>query len=507
MFVYEATNPIITMASVQTFGLQVTRFNLLILPLLTFLNVGATILATLTQRGAVPCDTRASLTPSLGADQVCRYAPSHLLATAEVIKLLVSLLWCAADVYAQCTAPAAGVESEYAQLADSTKSNLGESRRTRSASMSSSEAEVPSATPGVGLVCVADSSSPETTERAVCKARSKQTSADTGLSAAALATENGRGNAVDASSLLTPREELSAIPRLAEVPATVAPASSNARPCRAAFWRSYLRTLRVELGLSSGNIVETFTMVIPAVLYAVQNTLVLKTLQLTNPAVFQLCYLIRILFLAVLMRVVLQLCLTMRQSVALVVLTAGIGLAQWKPSDSRAKVAPVGATAGSPAIVLMIMCAALISSGTGVFLEVVFKKRSSHFHLSARNVHLAFFSILVFSGKLAFDYRSLAAQLTEHAHLGARPQEIFISTFHRGFTPLVWCLVLMQSGSGILLAFVMKYSNNIMKTFSTSLSLIISMIVSVFLFDMAVPLHFLAGVAMVLLSIYLYNVK
>ena len=63
---------------------------------------------------------------------------------------------------------------------------------------------------------------------------------------------------------------------------------------------------------------------------------------------------------------------------------------------------------------------------------------------------------------------------------------------------------MLQSFGGIMVAVVVKYADNIMKGFATSAAIIISCIVSVYLFDVVLSVQFIIGTVLVMLSIYLY---
>ena len=45
--------------------------------------------------------------------------------------------------------------------------------------------------------------------------------------------------------------------------------------------------------------------------------------------------------------------------------------------------------------------------------------------------------------------------------------------FLHGYTPLVWAVVAVQAAGGLLVAVVVKYADNIMKTFATSFAIIL----------------------------------
>ena len=85
-----------------------------------------------------------------------------------------------------------------------------------------------------------------------------------------------------------------------------------------------------------------------------------------------------------------------------------------------------------------------------------------------------------------------------------------------------WCTVLMQTFGGLITAIVIKvryvyiliqpanarpqYSDNIMKGFATSLSIVLSFLASVALFNLPITLSFLVGAGVVLGATWMYNV-
>ena len=70
--------------------------------------------------------------------------------------------------------------------------------------------------------------------------------------------------------------------------------------------------------------------------------------------------------------------------------------------------------------------------------------------------------------------------------------------FFQGYTPYTWATILLQSTGGLIVALVVKYADNILKGFATSLSVILSAVASVFLFDFHVRGVFIVGAGLVL---------
>lgn len=74
-----------------------------------------------------------------------------------------------------------------------------------------------------------------------------------------------------------------------------------------------------------------------------------------------------------------------------------------------------------------------------------------------------------------------------------------------GFDTFVWYLVLLQAGGGLIVAVVVKYADNILKGFATSLAIVISCVVSIYLFHFKLTLQFSLGTCLVISSIFLYG--
>ena len=75
----------------------------------------------------------------------------------------------------------------------------------------------------------------------------------------------------------------------------------------------------------------------------------------------------------------------------------------------------------------------------------------------------------------------------------------------RGFDGFVWYLVLLQAAGGLIVAVVVKYADNILKGFATSVAIIISCVVSMYIFDFHLTLQFAFGTILVIGSIFLYG--
>ena len=74
--------------------------------------------------------------------------------------------------------------------------------------------------------------------------------------------------------------------------------------------------------------------------------------------------------------------------------------------------------------------------------------------------------------------------------------------FLYGYSTLVWIVISMQAFGGLLVAVVVKYADNILKGFAASFSIIVSCIVSVYIFSFTVSVQLLFGTFLVILAIF-----
>ena len=77
--------------------------------------------------------------------------------------------------------------------------------------------------------------------------------------------------------------------------------------------------------------------------------------------------------------------------------------------------------------------------------------------------------------------------------------------FFFGYNNVVITVVLLQAAGGLLVALVVKYADNIQKGFATSISILISGVVSYFMFNLVVNQQWLMGACCVFYAVFLYS--
>ncbi|XP_042883497.1 UDP-N-acetylglucosamine transporter-like isoform X2 [Penaeus japonicus] len=271
------------------------------------------------------------------------------------------------------------------------------------------------------------------------------------------------------------------------------------------------------------NVWETLKLAVPACLYVVQNNLLFIALSNLDAATYQVTYQLKILTTAIFSWVILGKHLSPIHWLSLCFLMLGVSLVQvdtGSSSTSPNKILPeVEVVEGGDPMILggsedgagfpppdihneahpntevswllgifavFISC---ISSGfSGVYFERLVK-RGKQPSLIIRNIQLGMFSIIFAIIAVSSD--------------GAAIRE---GGFFQGYTLTTWGVVLIQAFGGLMVSVTMKYADNILKGFATSLSIVMSTLVSwLVLGDAAPSTQFVFGASIVIASTVLYG--
>lgn len=169
--------------------------------------------------------------------------------------------------------------------------------------------------------------------------------------------------------------------------------------------------------------------------------------------------------------------------VSLVLLFIGVSMVTVDPSS-------IGKDKKNNSFITGVVAVAIscVSSGfAGVYFEKILKGSSASVWL--RNVQLGLFG-------------SIAAVIGMFAH---SYQDVMDKGFFFGYTTLVWMVIIQQAVGGLIVAAVVRYADNILKGFATSISIIVSALSSVYLFGFTLTILFGIGTVLVVTSIYLYG--
>ncbi|KAF5380886.1 hypothetical protein D9615_004020 [Tricholomella constricta] len=236
---------------------------------------------------------------------------------------------------------------------------------------------------------------------------------------------------------------------------------------------------------------------IPAILYVIQNNLQYVAASNLDAATFQVTYQMKILTTAGFSVLLLRRKLSSSQWLALLFLAIGVGIVQIQAGEARSVPTALAASADVHTMdalkgFLAVAAACFTSGLAGVYFEMVLK--NSHADLWVRNVQLSLFSLLP----------ALAPIIFSHASTPAPTGAWLLALFHN-FGLWAWATVAVQVLGGLVTAMVIKYSDNILKGFATSLSIVISFLASVVLFRFKMTFTFVLGSGIVLVATWLYN--
>ncbi|XP_019357222.1 PREDICTED: UDP-N-acetylglucosamine transporter isoform X1 [Gavialis gangeticus] len=232
---------------------------------------------------------------------------------------------------------------------------------------------------------------------------------------------------------------------------------------------------------------ETLKLAIPSGIYTLQNNLLYVALSNLDAATYQVTYQLKILTTALFSVSMLSKKLGVYQWLSLVILMTGVALVQW-PSDSQTLTAKE-LSAGSQFVGLMAVLIACFSSGfAGVYFEKILKETKQSVWI--RNIQLGFFgSIFGLMGVYIYDGELISK-----------------NGFFQGYNKLTWTVVVLQALGGLVIAAVIKYADNILKGFATSLSIILSTLISYFWLQDFVPTSvFFFGAILVIAATFLYG--
>jgi len=241
---------------------------------------------------------------------------------------------------------------------------------------------------------------------------------------------------------------------------------------------------------------------VPSCLYVIQNNLLFFGAKLLPTIVYVVCSQTKILTTALLSRVILATRFSNIQCMSLFFLAVGISFVQQKKDKGT-----IGSWDGNLATgtlgVAAVLLASLTSGTAGIVLEKIYKgnsrpdyttkleKTAMEHTIWARNVQLSLISL-------------------PFALLGALLQnkDLFITyNFTKGFDAYVWGVVFLQAAGGVIIAFVMKFANNIMKCLAVSISICCCAVYSVATGDVDNSASLVFGICLVITSVYKFSTK
>ena len=270
------------------------------------------------------------------------------------------------------------------------------------------------------------------------------------------------------------------------------------------------RVLNVTSAVFAG---DSWKLAIPACLFVLQSSLQYFAVSNLDSATFQVTSQFKILPTALLSVWLLKRRLSTRKWAALALLMIGVIIVQIPSEDSsrvrrslgiqsslfrrslgegqeskelRTKLLPkrsaayegilednlsIRSSTNGPIGVAAAILGSTVSAAASVYFEKILKDSVTPTSLWVRNVQLAFYSLFpaLFIGIMFVD-----------------GEEIAKSGFFVGYNWVVWATIAFQTNLGLLVSVCVTYADNIAKNFAISISILISLCASIWLFDFAV---------------------
>lgn len=267
-------------------------------------------------------------------------------------------------------------------------------------------------------------------------------------------------------------------------------------------FKKSLESIRVNI---LENYLDTLKVTVPSFLYYIQNNLLYVGSTHLDAATSQVTYQLKILTTAIFSVLMLNKRLNKIQWASLVVLFIGVALIEtMKVSDDKSiskhhdnGTIHMDNEANNYSLdkkerpllgFIAILIACCLSGLAGVYFEKILKN-TSHISLWIRNIQLSVATIPIGLIQIFILERD----------------QIQANGLFYGFTSLTWICIMLQVQGGLLVAVVVKFANNILKGFATSMAIVISTVASIFLFNFNLTPSFVLGCSLVVGSVMVYN--
>lgn len=244
---------------------------------------------------------------------------------------------------------------------------------------------------------------------------------------------------------------------------------------------------------------DAFKIIIPSLLYLLQNTLLYVALSNLSAPLFQVTYQSKLLTTAIVSVIMLQRRYSVKQWACLTTLGVGVAIVVLSAQGEKPKETDADKPEQSMFTGLTAVSTACLSSAlAGVYFEKVLKKPTSDGNqtkapvsLWMRNIQMAFFSVCI----------ALFNLLTNYGVNELDQQKPFM----HGFTLWVWIVALLQAGGGLLVAAIIKYADNVLKGLATGVSVVTSTICSMIFFGTPLTIQFVLGAVIILTSVFFFS--
>ncbi|KAJ9148026.1 hypothetical protein P3X46_030124 [Hevea brasiliensis] len=227
---------------------------------------------------------------------------------------------------------------------------------------------------------------------------------------------------------------------------------------------------------------------IPSVIYLIHNNVQFATLTFVDTSTYQIMGNLKIVTTGILFRLFLRRKLSNLQWMAIVLLAVGTTTSQVKGCGEASCNSLFSAPIQGYLLGILSAC---LSALAGVYTEFLMKKNNDSLYW--QNVQLYTFGVIFNMARLLLDdFRSGFEK-------GPWWQRLL-----NGYSIITWMVVLNLGSTGLLVSWLMKYADNIVKVYSTSMAMLLTTVLSIYLFSFKPTLQLFLGIIICMMSLHMY---
>ncbi|KAG9448392.1 hypothetical protein H6P81_014520 [Aristolochia fimbriata] len=227
---------------------------------------------------------------------------------------------------------------------------------------------------------------------------------------------------------------------------------------------------------------------IPSIIYLIHNNVQFATLTYVDTSTYQIMGNLKIVTTGILFRLFLRRKLSNLQWMAIVLLAVGTTTSQVKGCGELSCDSLFSAPIQGYMLGILSAC---LSALAGVYTEFLMKKNNDSLYW--QNVQLYTFGAIFNMARLLLD------DFKSGFESGPWWQRLF-----NGYSITTWMVVLNLGSTGLLVSWLMKYADNIVKVYSTSMAMLLTMVLSVYLFEFKPTLQLFLGIIICMMSLHMY---
>ncbi|XP_050229849.1 CMP-sialic acid transporter 1 [Mercurialis annua] len=227
---------------------------------------------------------------------------------------------------------------------------------------------------------------------------------------------------------------------------------------------------------------------IPSIIYLIHNNVQFATLTYVDTSTYQIMGNLKIVTTGILFRLFLRRKLSNLQWMAIVLLAVGTTTSQVKGCGEESCDSLFSAPIQGYLLGVLSAC---LSALAGVYTEFLMKKNNDSLYW--QNIQLYTFGVIFNMARLILD------DVQGGFEKGPWWQRLL-----DGYSITTWLVVVNLGSTGLLVSWLMKYADNIVKVYSTSMAMLLTMVLSIYLFSFKPTVQLFLGIIICMMSLHMY---